>query len=314
MRRVRLAADDRGVGRGQLVDHRRARPRRCSRPRGAASRRPRPPPRRGRGRAARQWSPVSTPTRTPETPGSWIPPPVPSGRDSTSQATEAECTSRVSSPTWSQVSDSGNTPVGGQASERRLEPDHAAQRRRGADTRAGVGAQGQRQMTRGHRRRRARRRAAGDARRVVGVAGRAVGGDVAGGAVGELVGVQLRDDDRSCLAQPRDDRGVGLRWRGVGEHVRAGAGGQARDVEQVLHPDGHPVQRPAPLAAGQLPAQHGGLPQRVLRVEGDHRVVGVGGQTVQHVGDVLGGGELAGAQRHPELEQGRDHVPILPCA
>src|SRR5258706_5086859 len=37
-------------------------------------------------------------------------PPVPSGRASTSQATEAECTSAVSSPTWSSDSESGNTP------------------------------------------------------------------------------------------------------------------------------------------------------------------------------------------------------------
>src|SRR4051794_407893 len=39
-----------------------------------------------------------------------MPPPVPSGRASTSHATDAECTSAVSSPTGSRVSDSGNAP------------------------------------------------------------------------------------------------------------------------------------------------------------------------------------------------------------
>ena len=39
-----------------------------------------------------------------------MPPPVPSGRDRTSHATDAPCTSAASTPTWSQVSDSGNTP------------------------------------------------------------------------------------------------------------------------------------------------------------------------------------------------------------
>jgi hypothetical protein len=71
------------------------------------------------------------------------------------------------------------------------------------------------------------------------------------------------------------------------------------------------VQRAAPLAARQLGVEHGGLRQGPLGVEGDHGVVGVGGEPVQNVGDVLGGGELAGAQGHPELAQGGDHRVIL---
>ena len=63
---------------------------------------------------------------------------------------------------------------------RRLEPDHPAVRGGCADAAARVGAQRQRHVSRRDRRRRARRRAAGDPRGVVRVAGRPGGGDVAG--------------------------------------------------------------------------------------------------------------------------------------
>jgi hypothetical protein len=72
------------------------------------------------------------------------------------------------------------------------------------------------------------------------------------------------------------------------------------------------VQRPAPLPVCELVLERGGLRERALGVQRDDGVVRVGGQPLQHVLDVVGGGELAGAQGHPEFTQRGDHPNIVP--
>ena len=72
----------------------------------------------------------------------------------------------------------------------------------------------------------------------------------------------LAEDDRAGLAQPGHERRVARRRSGVGDGGAA-AGGQAFHVDDVLDRDGHAVQRPAGVGAGE----RRGLAARALVVE-----------------------------------------------
>ena len=98
---------------------------------------------------------------------------------------------------------------------------------------------------------RRRRAAAGAARhpvRVVRVAGAAVPRVLGGDAPGELVRTRAAEDHRAGRPQPRDRDAVGRRGRAGGD-VGARPRGLPGDVEQVLDPDRHTLERPRPEAA-----------------------------------------------------------------
>ena len=164
-------------------------------------------------------------------------------------------------------------PVSAHPAVRRLEAGHAVERGRVADRRAGVAPETQETLARRHRGRRAAARAAGDPGRVPGVAGRR-----GLRAERELVGHGLAEDHGAAAPERRDDVGVpGRDLPAPGR--RAGLGGEAGDVHQVLHADRDPAQEPALAAApggvglarrGQRPVavdHHEGLQRRLDRLD-----------------------------------------------
>ena len=102
-------------------------------------------------------------------------------------------------------------------------------------------------MPGGHGDGRAGARPAGDESGPVGVRADAVGRAGADQAGGELVHVRLADHDGAGVEQGPDGRRVGRRVVGVGR--AAGGGGQAGDVDVVLH-----RERASRPAAGRSPA------------------------------------------------------------
>ncbi len=72
-------------------------------------------------------------------------------------------------------------------------------------------------------------------------------------AVGELGGVGLAEDDRPGGAEPGHERRVARRER-VREGRRAGPGGHAGDIDDVLDPDRHAMER-----SGRVPGRAGGI-------------------------------------------------------
>ncbi len=98
---------------------------------------------------------------------------------------------------------------------RRLEADEAAQRRRDPHRAAGIGADRHRGEAVRDRDRRARGRAAGNARAVEGIAGRAVMRIDADAGEGEFGHVGAADQHRARRLEPRHDRGIARRRRRI---------------------------------------------------------------------------------------------------
>ncbi len=96
----------------------------------------------------------------------------------------------------------GDAAVGG------LDPGDSRERSRLADGAAGIGAGGERNQPRRHRRRGAARGSAGHAVQSPGVAHRTVIAVLVGRAHGELVHVGLAHHDQSVIAAAFDNRGV----------------------------------------------------------------------------------------------------------
>ena len=121
-----------------------------------------------------------------------------------------------------------------QPAERRLQSEDAAQRSRHADRPVRVGAERDRHLSGGNRGGRSAGRSARDARHVVRVARRAVVRVLGGEAVRVLVHVQRADENRARGLHPLDENRVLTGRLALALDLRAGARGQARDVEQVL--------------------------------------------------------------------------------
>ena len=124
-----------------------------------------------------------------------------------------------------------------------LESDDAAERGRNPRRAAGIGADGDLAHAVRDRDRRARRRAAGNARAVGRIARRAVMRIDADDGEGEFDHVGLGDDDGACGAQPSHHNRVGGSGRRIGENLGARARGFARDIEQILDADNRAVER-----------------------------------------------------------------------
>ena len=151
-----------------------------------------------------------------------------------------------------------------------LEADDAAERRRNAHRAAGVGADRNlaHAVADGHGR--ARRRAAGDARAVDRIAGRAEMRICADAGECEFAHVGLGDDHRAGGAQAPHHGRIGRGGRRLlGEDFGAGAGRFAGDIEQVLDADDRAVERPE---------RHAGFRARVGSIGRRPRSVGVDGE------------------------------------
>src|SRR5690606_17256728 len=158
----------------------------------------------------------------------------------------------------------GDQAVAGDRAVGGLGADGGGDRGGLADGAAGVGADGQRGLVRGQRRRRAAAGAAGDARGVPRIAGRPVGGVLGGGPHRELVHVGLAED--------RDARGAQLAGQGgvVGRHpaledLRGAGGGHVGRGEHVLERQRSSGQRRGGgRTGGQRGVHRGGGLERAL--------------------------------------------------
>ena len=136
----------------------------------------------------------------------------------------------------------------------------------------------------------------------------------------ELVRRGLAEDHGAGRAPEVDAVGVDLRHGVVG--VRAAAGADAADVDDVLDGDRDAVQRAAPPAGLQLGVAHAGLGQRVLGADLDERGPLVAARSapararvsstqvvVAGVERPRGGGDRAGPRQPAERRQRRGRRP-----
>ena len=79
---------------------------------------------------------------------------------------------------------------------------------------------------------------------------------LAGEVVGVFAHVECADEHRAGRFEPRDERRIALRRRQLAVDLRAGAGRQAGDVEQVLHRERHAGKRPERSAPGVFRIEH----------------------------------------------------------
>ena len=162
----------------------------------------------------------------------------------------------------------------------RLQSEDAAERRGHADRSVGVRPQRQRHQARGHRGRRSTGRSARDPLRIVRIARGSVVRVLGGEAVGVLVHVERADGNRARMLQALHHGGVARRRRALGVNLRPGQGGDARDVEQILHGERDAAQRSGIFARCQAAidvrrlrqrriAQHGGeaIQQSVVPID-----------------------------------------------
>ena len=215
-----------------------------------ARRAPRPraaPPRGTRARPA-----AARPPRTPRSaPGA---PPRPSGRiASTSSASSRSATVRAIGPITPNEripgpAGSGACSANGRLSRPAFSPNSADEVARVADRAAEVGAEPERRHPAGDRRRLAAGGAAGRARRVVRVGGRAEQRVHRVPPARELRDVGLAEQDRARRAHRRHRRAVRVADV-VGEQLRAVRRAHAGDRERVLARERHAVQRPASAPA-----------------------------------------------------------------
>ena len=121
----------------------------------------------------------------------------------------------------------------------RLEPEHAAERSRGADRAIGVGAERKRHETAGDRGGRAARGAAGHACAIMRVVHRTVMEILAGEIIGVFAHVQRADEDGAGGFEPLDQCRVAPRRRCVAIDLRAGKRRHPGNVEEILHRERH---------------------------------------------------------------------------
>ena len=141
-----------------------------------------------------------------------------------------------------------------------LQADDSAVGGRAEDRANGLGADRGRDHPGRDGCRRPRRRPAGRVLERPGIArGRRI-------AVGELGCLGLAKDDRAGGPKSRDECGVGRR-EGVGECSRPGRGGHARDIDDVLDPDRHAVERPERPRVADVRVAVGSLGQGCRRVQ-----------------------------------------------
>jgi hypothetical protein len=124
----------------------------------------------------------------------------------TASALAQSATLRANRPDRIERVAQGKSALGRHALPARLEADKAAERRRNAHRAAGIAADGDVAHAVGDGDRRARRGAAGHARAVARIAGRAEMRIGADSGKGELGHVGLGDDHRARRAQPAHDR------------------------------------------------------------------------------------------------------------
>ena len=172
----------------------------------------------------------------------------------------------------------GHLPVG------RLHPDEPAHGRRLADRAAGVGADGQRRLERGHRGRAAAGRSTGHAGQPPRVARRLVRRALGRRAHRELVHVGLAEDDEPGLAQLAGDRRVVRRAPAL-EDAGARGGRDAAGGEDVLQPERDAGEPPELLAVRAPLVDRAGGAQRALHVDVQEGADGlVGGDDPVQVG------------------------------
>src|SRR6185437_3564864 len=123
-----------------------------------------------------------------------------------------------------------------QLAERRLVAGDAAERRRARDRSRGLRAERERDHAIGDRRRRAARRSAWRARRIVRIA------RLAWPEARELGRHRLAEHDRAGSARRRNAGGVPVRTAAAIDR-RAESGRHVEGVEEVLHRDRHPEER-----------------------------------------------------------------------
>ena len=161
----------------------------------------------------------------------------------------------------------GRRRVDGDASELRLHANEAGERGGNADRAAAVGADADRRDARGDACRGTGARSARGLRQVPRIEGASGERRIAHCLAAVLAGRRLADDDRARVPQALDRRGV--RRRHVVRHA-ARAEGERRtaDGDQVLHRNGHAMQRTERIA--MLVPKIGGL--RVTTcLRGEHR-------------------------------------------
>ena len=130
----------------------------------------------------------------------------------------------------------------------RFQPEYPAERRRHPDRPIGVRPQRQRHQASTNRAARTARGPARHARRVVRIARRPVMRVLAGEVIGVFAHVQRPHQDRAGGFQPRDQRSIRHRRPMVAVDLRSRQGRQSCHVDQVLHRERHPRQRPNRLA------------------------------------------------------------------
>ena len=178
----------------------------------------------------------------------------------------------------------GSQAVAADPSVGGLESDYAAEGGGDADGSAGVAASGDGALAGGRRRAGTAAGTAADQVGVPGVVHVAVVGVLAGGAVGELVHVQLAQKNCARLPEPSGDGAV---FGGHEVVVDAGAGGGADSagVEQVFESHGNAVEGAAVAPGADVPLGLPRLGQRLVGQQGDEGVEhGLGGADAGEVG------------------------------
>jgi hypothetical protein len=156
-------------------------------------------------------------------------------------------------------------------SVRRLEAHHAAPGRRDPDRPPGVAASAGRDQAGRHRRRRPAARAAGRSFQVPRVPDATERRTVARRPIGELVGLELPEQNGAGRPEPGDDGRV-LAGDEIGEEARAGGRPHPAGQEHVLVPDRDAVQRSAVPSGAQRPIRRPGRPEGRLRGQRDEAV------------------------------------------
>ena len=141
----------------------------------------------------------------------------------------------------------GDEAVAAHCPVRGLQAHHAAQRCRLTDGAARVGAQSPRRLRGGDAGGGAATGAARHPVEVPGVACGLKGRVLRGAAHGELVHVQLAQEDKAGLSELGDDGGV-VRWDVTLQNAGGAGGLHAAHAEDVLQPDGHPFPSPPSFA------------------------------------------------------------------
>ena len=156
-------------------------------------------------------------------------------------------------------------PGARQAPVSRLEAKDAAEGARHADRAVGVRSERDRDEAARDRGARAAGRAARHMVEIVRIAGGAVVRVLAGEVIGVFAHVQRADEDGARAFEARDQGGVLAGRRPLAVDLRAGAGRQARDIEEVLDGERRAGQRAQAFAASARGVDRLGLRERARR-------------------------------------------------